>query len=155
MIRAFRYLLFFGLTFALGSSCKDNNPYTGECFIPDAIVNEVINMDLPSYFVLQNLGEHITLESAGNRGVFLVHYFDDAFYALERTCPYQSDNDCSYVTVDSTNLRLRCGQYQDTGFVACCGSEYQWDGFLLEGPSRCGLKAYRVSRQGNTLFINN
>lgn len=155
MIRGFRYLSILVFCMLLGASCKDDNPYSGECFIPEVIVNEIINMDLPSYFPLQNLGEHITLEASGNRGIFLVHFFDDAFYALERTCPYQSDQDCAFVTVDSTNLRLRCGQYADTGFVACCGSEFQWDGFLLQGPARCGLKAYRVNRQGNTLFINN
>ena len=111
-------------------------------------------MDLPEYFILQNLGEHIYLD-AGNRGILLVHFYDDLYYAVERTCPYESDQSCAQVAVDSLNLQLRCGSHTDTGFVECCGSVYQLNGLLLEGPSQCSLKNYQVNRQGNTLFVNN
>lgn len=136
------------------SGCKPDNPYVGDCYIPPVGVNEVVNMSLPEYFRLQNLGEYITLD-AGNRGIFVVHYFDDRYYALERTCTYQSDDACARVVIDTTNLQLICGAYADTGFVQCCASKYQFDGLVVSGPSVCNLKPYVVNLQDNTLFINN
>ena len=35
--------------------CKSNDPFTGDCFIPDVGVNLTINMDLPEYYNLQVL----------------------------------------------------------------------------------------------------
>ena len=136
------------------SSCKDDGIYNGDCFIPEVAVNEVVNMSLPSYFHLQSLGGHVMLD-AGNKGIFLVHNYDDQFYAVERTCTYQSDQSCSEIHVDSFNLRLRCGTYADTGFVECCASKFQFSGLLTEGPARCNLKPYRVAVDGNNIYVTN
>lgn len=148
-----RYIAILLLIFS-GNSCKDEPLYSGECFIPDIAVNEVVNISLPEYFVLQDIGGFVQLDG-GNRGIFVVHNYDDIFYALERTCPYESDKDCSVIHVDSLNLRLRCGTYADTGFVECCASKYQFSGLVTEGPSRCNLKPYRINKEGNLLYINN
>jgi nitrite reductase/ring-hydroxylating ferredoxin subunit len=154
MIKKLTYIaLSLSLIFA-SSSCKDDPIYNGDCFIPDVAVNEVLNLNLPEYFPLQNLGEYILLEG-GNKGIFVVHNYDDIYYALERTCPYQSDLSCSQIVIDTTNLQLRCGKDSDTGFVECCGSLYQFSGLVTQGPSRCNLKPYRVNIQSNTLYINN
>ncbi|NNJ56240.1 MAG: hypothetical protein HKP14_08915 [Bacteroidia bacterium] len=136
------------------SSCKSEDPYSTNCFVPDVAVNQTLNLSLPEYFRLQSLGEYIFL-TGGNKGIFLVHNYDDAYYAIERTCTYQSDQECSKIWVDSTNLQLRCGTESDTGFVECCTSKYLFDSRVIEGPSRCNLKTYRVNASGNTLFINN
>jgi nitrite reductase/ring-hydroxylating ferredoxin subunit len=147
-------IIFFSVVLLSGSSCDDNSPYDGECYIPDIGVNQVINLNLPEYFHLQNIGE-FTFLKGGNRGIFLIHNYDDIFYALERTCPYKSDNECSQVLVDSNILRLRCGTQVDTGFVECCASKFLFDGRVVEGPSKCNLKFYQVTFQGSNLFINN
>ncbi|MBR9859947.1 hypothetical protein GYB22_04215 [bacterium] len=144
-------LLFSGF---FASSCDTDNPYTGECFIPEVSVNAVVNLSLPEYFKLQNIGEFVFLEG-GNRGIFLIHNYDDRYYALERTCPYQSDEECAKIQVDSTSLFLKCGTLADTGFVECCASKYQFDGTVFEGPSRCNLKFYQISTQGSNLYISN
>ena len=136
------------------SSCDKNNPYLGECYIPEIAVNQVINLSLPEYFKLRNIGEFVYL-TGGNRGIFLIHNYDDVFYALERTCPYQSDVECAKVSLDSTTLQLKCGSYVDTGFVECCTSKYTLDGRVTEGPSKCNLRFYQISIQGDNLFINN
>jgi nitrite reductase/ring-hydroxylating ferredoxin subunit len=140
--------------FTILQSCKPDNPYTGDCFVPEISVNQTINMDLPQYFNLQNLGEYIFLDG-GNKGIFLVHNYDDIYYAVERTCTYQSDLECSTIHVDSLNLQLKCGEPSDTGFVQCCTSKYLFDSRVVEGPSRCNLKTYRINRSGNVLYINN
>lgn len=138
----------------INSNCNDNTNQDGDCFIPPAAVNLVINTDLPSYFHLKNLGSYEYFE-AGNKGVVVIHDFDDNFYAFERTCPYESFRDCAKVEIYEETARLRCGTMQDTGFQVCCTSEFMYSGLLLQGPSRCNLRPYRVRIQGATLLVNN
>ncbi len=136
------------------TSCKSDDIYSGDCYVPDIPVNITINMSFAEHFLLQNMGEYKYLEG-GNRGIFLVHNYDDYYYAIERTCTYQSDLECSKIFVDSLNLQLRCGTETDTGFVECCTSKFTFDSRVIAGPSRCNLKTYRVNKSGNTLYINN
>lgn len=142
------------MSLIFNESCNTGPNLSTNCFVPEVAVNASVNMSLPQYFHLQNIGEHMFL-NGGNRGIFLVHNYDDAFYAIERTCVYQADNACSTIQVDSLNLQLRCGTYSDTGFVKCCESLYQLDGRLVNGPALCNLKAYRVSVQSNVIQIAN
>jgi nitrite reductase/ring-hydroxylating ferredoxin subunit len=147
-------LLFIGISFLFTPSCTTTDPFGGDCFVPEVAVNATLNLNLPEYFHLQNIGQHLTLD-AGNRGILVIHNYDDAFYAVERTCTYLSDRECSFIQVDSLNLQLRCGTYADTGFVQCCTSLFQLDGRLVNGPAQCNLKTYRTSFSGNVLNIGN
>lgn len=136
-------------------SCKPDDPFVGDCFIQDAAVNITINTDLPEYFNLRNLGEFVSFDNQGHRGVYVIHNYDDLYYAIERTCSYQSETDCARVTLDNDILQLRCGTFQDTTFTPCCGSAYDFNSGFISGPTRCNLKTYRVSQSGNSLFISN
>ncbi len=144
------------LGFALGS-CNTEDPFDGgDCFISEIAVNLTINMNLPEYFNLQNLGEFVSFETAGNRGVYVIHNYDDLFYAVERTCTYKSDDECSRVVLDKDILQLRCGEFtDDTTFVECCASTYDFNSARLTGPTICNLKTYRVNRSGNMLVVSN
>lgn len=149
------YLIIASVILVLTSSnCKDNTNQDGDCFIPPNSVNLVINKDLPQYFQLKNLGSYQYFEG-GNKGVLVIHDFDDNYYAHERSCPYESFKECSVIEVDPNTLRLRCGQINDSTFNVCCNSEFTFSGMLLQGPSRCNLRPYRVSFSGNTIFVNN
>lgn len=126
--------------------------------VPNVPVNITVNMNLPEYLSLQSQGGWAYL-NGGVKGIVLYHHFDDAFYALERNCPYQPFDDCATVTVDLTGVFLRCGKFKsntDTTWIPCCNSEYSMEsGFLISGPSRFSLKNYRVSRSGNVLYVSN
>jgi len=63
-------------------SCKPDDDLTGDCFIPNSAVNITVNMDLPQYYNLRNLGEFLSFENQGNRGVYLIHNYDDIYYAI-------------------------------------------------------------------------
>ena len=136
------------------SGCDDDTPTNGQVFIPNVPVSITVNMDLPSHFHLQNLGGFSLLEG-GHRGIFLVHNFDDEFYAIERTCTFDPDLDCGHIQVDTTNIQLRCGVYENDTFKQCCQSLYGFDGFVLQGPSRFPLKRYNVFRNGSLLTVRN
>lgn len=138
----------------VASSCGDNTPNNGQVFIPDVPVSITVNMELPSHYHLQNLGGYTLLEG-GHRGIFLVHNFDDEYYALERTCTFNPDFACAQVQIDSSNIQLKCGTYQNDTFAECCQSLYSFDGFVLQGPSQFALKRYNVFKNGSLLTVRN
>ncbi len=123
--------------------------------INDVPVNITINLSLPAYFHLQNVGTHV-YESGGVKGVVLVHHTDDNFYAFDRACSFQpSLSTCSRIEVDSLYYQFRCGQTTTSGFQKCCDSRFFFDGNVAQSPARYPLKSYRVSRSGNILYITN
>lgn len=138
----------------IASSCGDNTPTNGQVFIPDVPVSITVNMELPSHYHLQNLGGYSLLDG-GHRGIFLVHNFDDEYYALERTCTFNPDNTCAHIQIDTSNIQLRCGTYAQDTFAQCCQSLYSFDGFVLQGPSQFALKRYNVFKNGSLLTIRN
>ncbi len=135
-------------------SCKPDERVPSDCFIPNVAVSITLNMDLPEYYALRNIGEYKEF-NAGNKGVYVIHNYDDIYYAIERTCTYNPDEECSQVFLDKGNLQFKCGQMADTGFVQCCASTYSLNSAFLSGPTQCNLKTYRISRSGNTLYVGN
>ncbi len=141
-----------GILFVSSCGNDDTPPIYNE--IPDIPVNITINTDLPSYFHLKNVGTYV-YETGGNRGVVVIHNFDDVYYAFERTCTYQPDLACSKIFVDSVSLNLRCGGFADTSWTPCCSSLYGYNGIPTQGPSRYQLKQYRIIQNGSILTVRN
>jgi Rieske Fe-S protein len=137
--------------FFLFCTCKDD-PMESNPVNP-APVNLTINTDLPSYFHLKNMGGFI-YESGGNKGILLIHAYDDNFYALDRACTYNPDWACSLINVDTTRLNLRCGTY-DTVWRPCCDSRFQYDGNVIKGPAKYPLRAYPITISGSILYVRN
>jgi Rieske Fe-S protein len=137
----------------LAVACKDNTPQQN-VFIPNVPVNVTVNTDLPLHFHLKTMGTHSYL-NGGNRGIILIHNFDDLFYAVERTCTFQSDLACSKIFVDSSNFQLRCGGYESGTWESCCNSKFAFDGNVLEGPAQFPLKLYRILENGSLITVSN
>jgi Rieske Fe-S protein len=133
-------------------SCKDDA--AGDNPVPTAPVNLVINTDLPTYFKLKTLGNYV-YEEGGNRGVLIIHGYDDNFYAFDRLCTHLPDLACSLIHVDSMRLNLRCGTFKDTSWTACCDSKFQLDGNVLQGPAKYPLRQYPVTFSGSTIYVRN
>lgn len=138
--------------FAAFQACDDDPG--GDHPVPAASVNLTINTDLPTYFKLKNLGSYV-YEDGGNRGILVIHGFDDQFYAFDRLCTHLPDLTCSLIHVDSMNLNLRCGHFSDTTWVPCCESKYQMDGLVQQGPAKYPLRQYPVAINGSILYIRN
>jgi Rieske Fe-S protein len=149
-----RIFLFFIVVIFTASSCQDDEVFS-ECYLPAVGVNITINTDLPTNFHLKSLGSYSYLDG-GQNGVILMHDFNDEFVALERTCTHLPDNSCSRIFVDSINLLLRCGTFEnDTTWNECCPSQFEYSGLLRTGPARCNLQPYSVIANGSTLSIRN
>ncbi len=143
------------LTIVLGLACKKSNNNTNPEPINNVPVSLTINLALPAYFHLQNVGTYV-IENGGVKGIILVHNTDDNFYAFDRCCSYQpNSSNCSRLEIDSSSLQFRCGQTTSKGFVKCCDSKFFFDGSVAQSPARFPLKQYNVNKSGNTIIISN
>lgn len=132
-------------------SCKRNK--TTES-IPTGPVNLTIDLNLPSYVHLNNVGNFEFL-NGGVRGVILIHDYDDSWYAFERTCAWQPLNDCSKIWIDTMSFQMKCGNYSGNQFQTCCTSRYIFNGNPVNGPARGRLAQYHVQKNGNLVFVYN
>ena len=146
------FVKFFFVLFIL-SGCKDNS-INANNFIPSGPVSLVINTDLPEYFNLKNPGNYI-YQPGGNKGVIVIHTLDDNFIALERTCSFEPDRNCSIIYVDSTKFTLRCGGFKKGKWDSCCNSRFLYSGQVSQGPAQFNLRLYNVSINGSTISVRN
>ncbi len=134
-------------------SCKKSN-HVNENPIPDVPVNLTINLSLPTYNKLNDIGEFV-YETGGVKGIIILHHTDDNFYALDRACSFNYQDSCALINADASNLNLKCGKQNGSTFINCCQSLFSFDGSVFQGPAKFGLKHYRISRSGNLLTIFN
>ncbi|MCC6720808.1 MAG: hypothetical protein IT243_01290 [Bacteroidia bacterium] len=134
-------------------SCKDS-PNDNNYYIPEGLVNFTINTDLPQYYYLKTPGTYIYHEG-GNRGVILVHNFDDNFITLERSCSFEPDKTCSKISVDSTTLTLRCGIMKNNKWETCCESRFMMGGEVSHGPAVYNLRQYNTHQNGSIIYVTN
>ncbi len=135
------------------SNCKDGGIDPNN-FIPSGPVSLVINTDLPEYYKLKTVGTY-TYQPGGNRGVIVVHNFDDTYVTVERTCSFEPDKACAKIYVDSTNAVLRCGTYNLGKWEACCDSKFLYNGQLSQGPAQYNLRTYYTQVNGSVITVRN
>ncbi|HCQ29059.1 MAG TPA: hypothetical protein DIU39_02160 [Flavobacteriales bacterium] len=112
----------------------------------------IVSVDIYIYttdpdFVDLNAVGNWTYVTGGSRGIIVYRYSNNEFKAYDRHCPYQSQNSCALVTVESSNI---------TAKDDCCGSTFLLtDGSVTGGPATFPLKQYRTSFDGTVLHIYN
>lgn len=142
---------FLGMLLFLGA-CKDSRRATEN--IPRGLVNAVLDLNLASNMHLTNVGTFSYIEG-GVRGVLIIHDYDDSWYAFERTCAHEPTRNCAKIWVDTQNIQLKCGQFDNGSFEKCCESTYMFSGFPNKGPAVGRLAQYYISRTGNILQVYN
>ena len=127
---------------ALASACRKTKPGG----VPPVQVDIAININNPAYADLAVTGGWLYL-TGGSQGILVYRAGPSEFTALDRHCPYQSENLCR-VAVDSSQVIAR-----DAG---CCGSAFLiTDGSVVQGPAALNLKRYATSFNGSILRIYN
>lgn len=132
--------------------CKDDT--LPNSFIPDGPVSLVINTDLPEYYHMKTPGNYV-YQPGGNRGVIVIHNFDDTYISIERTCSHNPDETCSHIYVDSANLTLRCGGFNLNKWQACCDSKFLYSGQVSVGPAQYPLRTYYTRIDGSVITVKN
>ena len=154
MTRRWIIILFSGIfsSILFLPSCKDSSNVTEQ--IPTGPINLIIDLNLGTYQHLSNVGEFAYVEG-GVKGVLIIHDYDDAWYAFERSCAYQPTKNCSKIWVDTANIQLRCGEQLIGSFTECCNSKYMFSGLPTSGMAKGRLARYNIQRDGNILQIYN
>ena len=117
-----------------------------ESTIPSVPVNIRLNLDDPNNLSLTVVGGSKTIEG-GLRGIIVYRKAQAEYMAFERTCSYNSNDTCAYVSIDSAISSVGC---------KCCGSRYQlFDGAPIKSPAVASLRAYNTSLVGRDLYIYN
>jgi nitrite reductase/ring-hydroxylating ferredoxin subunit len=130
-------LLFLCINF----SCTKNSQA-----IPYVAVSVQINVSNPDYFALKSPGGWVYV-TGGSKGIVVYRLDMNTFKAYDRHCPYQPENECSRIAVESSQLTAK-----DT----CCSSVFQlMDGSIIGGPADRNLQEYKTSFDGNILSIYN
>lgn len=129
---------------ALATSCGSDNPGPG---IPNVPVSEQINVNSQLYPRLRQDGGWVYL-NAGYKGIIVIRQNASVYLAFERACPFDptADLPCGQVQVDQSNLFI-----VDT----CCGSQFNFQGGVTNGPAVYGLRQYRTALDGSLLSIFN
>ena len=141
------FLIIITLLFSCESDESNRNP-----FLPDANFRFDLNLNLPLYNDLNNIGNPIYVgnEGVGIRGAFVMRTGPgDQFVAWEANCPNHAPNNCSTMVMEGQNVRCPCDELEYNLFF----------GQLLNPPedgSRFfNLLRYRAVLAGNSVIISN
>ena len=163
MKKALQIGLFIAIATLFYTCKKAAKNVTNQEFFPSVLVDFYINLDLPLYAELNFPNGYVYERNYGykTRGVIVYntgYTGPDQYVAFDRSCPYNVDSSCSIVSVDSSTLYYRCGQYTGPGgkFIPCCNSKFvASNGGQMEGPANRPLRQYYVSILGRQLHITN
>ena len=126
--------VFFTLLCCCGNSgCKSERDYSG---VPYIYTDTTIDVTSAMYHNLEFIGGWGYIPS-GYKGIFLYHFSEKEFIALERCCTYDPEIVAARVDYDEKNGVLR---------DSVCGSEFQpWlGGSVSKGPAELPLRQYKT-----------
>jgi len=146
MKRPFYLLLLLFFVFIV-SGCNKDNDGNNSSQIPNIPTDIAININLPSYNALSNVGG-FAYAQGGSRGVVVYRVGLDQFAAFDRHCTYQVSEGCT-IEVDDGNLATD---------QECCESVFEIiNGTPVEGPAERPLYQYNTqfNPNANTVRIFN
>ncbi len=131
-------------------SCE-NDPTNRNPFLQEVGFNFEVNLNLPLYTNLNNIGNPVYIDNAnvGTRGAFVMKTSLDSFFAFEASCPNHVPNTCSTMTIDGQNVVCSCEDFTYSLFT----------GQLLDRPDDGNryydLLFYNTRVSGNSIIISN
>jgi len=124
-------------------TCKKKESGYG---IPYVRVNFFIYPSDPQFNNLNAVGGW-TYVTGGSRGILIYRKSNEEFMAFERHCPYNPDNACGRIEVNTSNI---------IAVDSCCGSQFlMTDGSVIKGPSAIPLLTYQTTFNGTELHVFN
>ncbi len=144
----------------LGCDKNQNNTYNP---IPTETVNFQVDINSPTNTLSSGPGGCAYVGGQGYKGVIVICDLNNNFDAYDRACPYNYTDECAILTVRTDNFDIACGSYvtttvnnkRVTTWQACCGSEWNYDGTIKNGPTQYAPKRYTVNQSGSVLTVTN
>lgn len=128
-------------------NCSDKDNYDENCnFLLNLPVNVPLNLNLSQYNQLNFPSNPVFVPNEGNGGI-IVNNTGTGFVAFDAADPNTPlSNNCFIEIIDGIG-------------VSSCDETHKYDlvlGLPFQNTNlQCGLKPYRVERNGNELFVSN
>ena len=143
-------LIFIGLLLGCESDTANRNP-----FLPDLNFRFDLNLNLPLYNDLNNIGNPVYVDNVGVgiRGAYVMRTgpSENQFLAWEASCPNHAPNSCSTTTLIESQT-VQCG----------CDDGYRYNLFTgqqldrpNDGNRYYDLLFYQAVQAGNSVIISN
>lgn len=144
-----RFLILCCVLVAFLSCNSDDDGANNNPFIPNALVQFQINLNLPQFDNLNFAGGSTYIANGGGvRGFFVFNLSGDQFLAWEASCPNHIPNSCSTMEINGVLAMCDCEDY-----------EYSLaNGQLLnpvEGADSFPMVNYRTTKSGNVVTVSN
>ena len=139
--------LFFTLGFCLFLlSCDSDDARNPNCnFLFDVGVDVIVNLNLPQFNQLNFSGNSVFIPNAGNQGIIITRV-GELFFAWDASDPNQQLRPCSVLEISGLEATSSCEVSNTYSLVS---------GQSLNEELECTLINYRLTQEGNTLFISN
>ncbi|WP_375418449.1 ubiquinol-cytochrome c reductase iron-sulfur subunit [uncultured Hymenobacter sp.] len=118
--------------------CATALPPSTSATAPDPVLDLSLNLTDPAQADLHNLRRGYVYVAGGR--VIVAKTLANSYLAVAAACPHEGEQIRYY----RPQNRFECPAHS---------SRFQADGTLLEGPSRNGLRHFRVTQTGNLLHI--
>ncbi len=144
-----RFLMVCVAVVCLLSCSSDDGGVNNNPFIPNALVQFQINLNLPQFDNLRFAGGSTYISNGGGvRGFFVFNLSGDQFFAWEASCPNHVPNNCSTMDIQGVLAKCSCEDY-----------EYSLaNGQLLnpvEGMDSYPMVNYRATASNDVVTISN
>lgn len=119
--------------------------------IPNVPVDITLSIYEAQFVDLQAVGGYAYV-NGGSRGIILYRASINRINAYERHCPYNTEDPCGVVSLDSSEIKLIDYGCDGNG----CGSQFNIiNGQVLNGPAVYALLQYNTSFDGAILRVYN
>ncbi len=139
-------LIFMLLLLSCESDGTNRNP-----FLPEANFRFELNLNLPLYNNLSNIGNPVYVGNTGvgTRGAFVMRISSDTFFAFEASCPNHAPNNCSTMSIDGQEVECGCEGFRYSLFTG------QHLNRPEDGARYYDLLFYNAALSGNSVIISN
>ncbi len=129
-------------------SCSSDDNRASNPNLPTFDFAVEVNLNLPQFSDLKFdfNSETITNDGVGIKGVVIFNIGNEQYTAFELSDPNILPSDCSALRINGANAASNCGNDNEYSLIT---------GQQLKGEGGFPLFAYRINRNGNTLFISN
>ncbi|WP_296318694.1 hypothetical protein [Winogradskyella sp.] len=126
-------------------SCSSDNTINNCNFLLNVSVNATINLNLPQFSQLINIGNPVRLEGQGNGGIIIIRTGSQTLRAWDGADPSRQFSSCSILSIVGVNAVSGCGE--DIEYNLITGQS------IGENQQPCTLLPYRVESIGNNQFL--
>jgi len=125
--------------------CSNNDNLNNCNFLLNVGVNTTINLNLPQFSQLINIGNAVRIENLGNGGIIVIRTGSETIRAWDGADPNIPFSDCSILSIIGQNA------------ISSCDNPNEYNLFTGQSVGQnqqpCTLLPYRVEFVGNSQYL--